>query len=519
MLMIFFQLDPLPINQMEGHYDFKLVLLSFIVAMFASYVALSIAGSLRRTGVDRWTYWKWFFSGAIVMGAGIWTMHFIGMEAFIMDLKMEYEPFLTLLSLLIAIIASGFALFLVARPQVCILQILTGGILMGAAIASMHYVGMAAMLHVQIRYLPSIFFLSIVIAIVASQAALWLMVKRHEYAWKAKLNLLSAVIMGMAITGMHYTGMFAAVFTEEMGSESISNLSGHAGLPPFYIGLSASVIMLIFLFLSTNNEKSLISLQNSNEKLLANEVELVQARQKAEQANLAKSYFLANMSHEIRTPLNVILGTASMMERVELQPREQKYVDRIIMSSRILQNLIMDILDFSKIEAGELKLNSVKADFIALIKDVVEIASTIAEEKHIKLLLDYPSKKPLEIFCDPIRLQQVMTNLVGNAVKFTDKGEVRVKVLPKYNGNNEVTIRMEVQDQGIGISEENFDKIFKKFSQVDDTSKRKYGGTGLGLVISKKLVNAMNGEIGFTSKLNAGSTFWFEIPFKTESVK
>lgn len=514
--MDFFQIGPLPAHQMVDHYELKLVLLSFIVAMFASYVALSIAGSLSRAGIDRRNYWLWFCSGAIVMGSGIWTMHFIGMEAFIMEMKMEYDPFLTFLSLFIAVIASGFALFLVAHPKVYLIHIMIGGVLMGAAIASMHYVGMAAMLHVKIRYLPSLFFLSIAIAISASQAALWLMIKRQESPWKARLDLLSAVVMGIAIAGMHYTGMFAAVFTEDMGSASIPILAGNAGLPPFYIGITVSVIMAIFLILSSNNEKFLLSLQMSNEKLLANEAELVKARQTAEEANLAKSYFLANMSHEIRTPLNVIVGTASMLERVDLPPREQKFVDRIVVSSRILQHLIMDILDFSKIEAGELKLNSIKTNYIKLANDVIEIASTIAEEKKIRILSDFDTNTPLEVFCDPVRLQQIMTNLVGNAVKFTDQGEVRVTVLSKRNGNDEMSIRMEVHDQGIGISEENFPKIFQKFSQVDDSNTRKYGGTGLGLVISKKLVHVMNGEIGFTSKIHVGSTFWFEIPFKTD---
>jgi two-component system sensor histidine kinase/response regulator len=513
--MDFFQWGPLPANQIEGYFDLKLVLLSFLVAMFASYVALNIAGSLRKVSRERLSFWLWFASGALVMGTGIWTMHFIGMEAFIMHMPMEYDPFLTLLSLVIAIFASGFALYGVSRAQVTLPEIMWGGILMGAGIASMHYVGMSAMLHVHIHYIPSIFFGSILIAVVASQVALWLMIKGHEHAWVVRLNLVSAIIMGIAICGMHYVGMFAAVFTEISGDIPSASTT-HSGLPPFYIGLSSSIIMLIFLALSTNNERFLMTLQESNAKLLANEKELKEARVRAEQASLAKSYFLANMSHEIRTPLNVILGTASLLERSDLDQKERKYVERITLSSRILLNLIMDILDFSKIEAGELKLNEVGADFIKLVKEVLTIASTQAEEKKIKLIIKGDLDKPLKIISDPIRLQQVITNLVGNAVKFTAKGEVAVTIQSKRLDENHVNIRLEVKDQGIGIKEEDYGKIFKKFSQVDDSSTRKFGGTGLGLVISKKLVEILGGNIGFESQLGIGSTFWFDIPFKID---
>ena len=377
--MDFFQIGPLPANQIHGYYDPTLVVFSFIVAMFASYVALDIAGNLKNFLLDKANYYKWLFSGALVMGLGIWTMHFIGMEAFITFMSMEYDPALTFLSLVIAIVASSFALFWVSRDKVSIPAILIGGLGLGCAIASMHYVGMSAMLHIHIHYLPGLFFLSIIIAVIASQAALRLMVKSQEEKNLSFLpfNILSAVVMGFAICGMHYVGMAAAIMTsaEEAVSHDMQPMS--AGLPPLYIGLATSLIMVIFLALSSSNRKVIISLKKNNEILKAKEFEIEEALKRAEQANIAKSFFLANMSHEIRTPLNVIIGNASLLARADLAEKEKKYLKSISISSRLLLELIMDILDFSKIEAGELKLNSVSCDFTVLVNEVVEIMGSV----------------------------------------------------------------------------------------------------------------------------------------------
>jgi signal transduction histidine kinase len=510
--MDFFQLTPLPPNQVHGYFDLKLVLLSYLVAIFASYVALNIAVSLRITVLNKLSYWGWLFGGALVMGTGIWTMHFVGMEAFIMPMDMNYDIFLTMLSLVIAVIASGFALFGVTQTNITTWKILLGGVFMGIAIAAMHYVGMAAMEHIEIRYLPSLFIVSIVIAIVASQAALWLMVKSHEFTWIARLNLLSAAIMGAAICGMHYVGIFAAVMTPTPGDMTTFHES-RAGLPPFYIGLASGFIMVVFLVLSTTSQKVMLSLRRSNEILRAKEIELEKACERAEQANIAKSFFLANMSHEIRTPLNVIIGTVSLLARTQTNEREKKHIERISLSSHLLLNLITDILDFSKIEAGELKLHSSEFDFIKMTQDTINFQVPRAEEKNIKLVLEYNGVAPISIVSDPIRVQQIITNLITNAVKFTEKGSVTVRILPQSKQNGVLPIRFEVVDTGIGIAEDKFDSLFDKFYQVDGSSTRKFGGTGLGLAISKELVRLLDGKIGFESKLGIGSTFWFEIPF------
>lgn len=510
--MEFFQLGPLPVNQVIGHYDMKLVVLSYLVAVFASYIALSIARSMRSPLIDRMNYWKWLLSGAVVMGLGIWTMHFIGMEAYIMADPMSYSPGLTFLSLLIAIIASGFALFVVARPKVSLPQIIFGGVLMGLAIAAMHYVGMIAMLEVDVKFLPSLFILSIIIAVVASQAALWLMIRSYDIPWLAKLSILSALVMGAAICGMHYVGMFAAVMTSEEGGMNLM-MENRAGLPPVYVVITSGFIMLIFMALSSSSQKFLVSLQKSNDELREKEVLLKEACINAEEANIAKRFFLANMSHEIRTPLNVIIGTVSLLARSPMNEKEKIYIQRITGASQLLLSLITDILDFSKIEAGELKLNMASAELIEQVKEVIHIMSTRIDEKKLKLIFESENLQPIYIISDSLRVQQVLTNLISNAIKFTESGSITVRIIPGEEKNDCLPIRFEVQDTGIGISKDKFGELFQKFSQIDNTTTRKFGGTGLGLAISRELVRLLGGTIGCTSEVGVGSTFWFEIPF------
>lgn len=515
--MGFFQFLPIPSDHIHGYYDPKLVILSYLFAVFASYIALNIAGCLRSSIIDKMNYYKWLLSGSIVMGMGIWTMHFIGMEALLTPIPMQYNFSLTLISLLIAIVASGLGLYWVTRPNIAItiVDVLVGGIIMGIAIATMHYVGMAAMLYIKIRYLPLLFVLSIVVAIGASQTALWLMLRSRDYLWIAKLNILSALIMGAAICGMHYIGMAAAIMMPEGGTTypgTDSSLT-HAGLPSLYIGITSSIIMMIFLSLSSNNQKFLASLQKNNEELRNKEIELREARNRAEQANYAKSYFLANMSHEIRTPLNVIIGTISLLSRLQLGEKEKKFLERINLSSQVLLSLLEDILDFSKIEAGELHLHLESLDFLNLVQEVVTAATSKIEEKELSIIINNEVNEPIRVFSDPTRLKQIIMNLIENAIKFTSRGQIKINILSTERENDHICIKFEVEDTGIGISEDKFNLIFRKFSQVDNTSTRKFGGTGLGLAISKELVRLLGGKIGFKSKIGAGSTFWFEIPF------
>ncbi|MCF7353940.1 two-component sensor histidine kinase BarA [Vibrio sp. CK2-1] len=259
-------------------------------------------------------------------------------------------------------------------------------------------------------------------------------------------------------------------------------------------------------------------LRETLEQLEIQNIELDIAKKRAQEAARVKSEFLANMSHELRTPLNGVIGFARQMLKTELTANQIDYLQTIERSAQNLLSIINDILDFSKLEAGKLLLENIPFDLQETLDEVVSLQATSAHEKGLEITLNIDSNIPQGMVGDPLRIQQVLTNLVGNAIKFTERGNIDIVAELRSSQDKNVEVQFMVRDTGIGISERQQAQLFQAFSQADASISRRYGGTGLGLVITQNLVNQMGGEISLTSRLHQGSTFWFSVTFQATNM-
>lgn len=506
---------------MHGTYNPWLVTLSVIIATLASYTALDLAG--RVTAARGRSRQLWLAGGAICMGVGIWSMHFVGMLAFQLPITMSYDPWLVVLSVTVAIAASALALDTVSQyGRLQFKRLVPAGLAMGIAIAGMHYIGMAAMqMNAELYYDRALYITSIVIAITASIAALWLAFRFRSDTtvlghW---LKIGSAIIMGLAIAGMHYTGMAAAQF-ESLGL--VHNVS-HSLLQGWVLAGAITIGSLIILGIAltaafidrrhhaAERERILLNAHREEleQKVSERTAALREALEAAEIANQTKSDFLARMSHELRTPLNSVIGFSNVLIQNKpgnLTDQQLTYLDRIVVNGKHLLSLINTILDLSKIESGHLQVEAGPVQLDVIINEVLMQMEGVIKGKPVYLRADVAKDLPL-FWTDEHKLKQILINLIGNSIKFTEHGAI---IVSAKRNNGHFTIS--VADTGIGIPHDRLKVIFDAFEQVDVSTSRRYGGTGLGLSITKSLCELLGWELSVNSELGEGSTFTIQIP-------
>jgi two-component system sensor histidine kinase/response regulator len=543
-------------------YDWPTVLVSLLAAIFASLVSLFVVSRQKMGPLEA-------LIACVIMGGGIAGMHYIGMAAMRLPAMCRYSPAIVALSVVLAFVISLVALWLTfhfrGETTSWGWRKFIGALVMGAAIPVMHYTGMAAasftpstMVQGDVTHTLGISSLGVASVTVVTFMVLGLSLltslvdrrfsvqaleleasdKRYHQILEAALDAYIAMDSGGIVTD--WNAQAEATFGW-LHSEATGQRLSHMIIPKQYRdaherglrhflasgegpvlnkrieitalnrdGREFPVELTISVIGGVGTRRFVAFVRDISERKRA-EQELLAAKESAEQSNRAKSQFLANMSHEIRTPMNGILGMTELVLDTALTAEQREHLGLVRLSAESLLSIINDVLDFSKIEAGKLDLELIPFNLRESLGETMMVLSVSAHQKGLELVYEVQPEVPEALLGDPGRIRQILINLVGNAIKFTEHGEIFVCVDEGSPGSVKATLHFAVKDTGVGIPVEKQEKIFDAFSQADGSMTRKYGGTGLGLTICVRLVEMMGGRVWLESQPGQGSTFHFTV--------
>jgi signal transduction histidine kinase len=495
----------------QEHNLWLLVLAALICAITSTSAFLMLGrGAERQPMVAR----IWAIAAGFTAGLGVWATHFVAMTAYDVGVPLSFAlgPLFGSLAISLVMQVAAFGLVhLINRPAAWGVA----GAISGIGVIAMHYVGTAGIEAAALmRWDLGLVSASIIMSILFAAAAFITF-----YALSGKWRALQAgVVLVLAICALHFTAMSAVTLVPFGAGADIDGLSqsmlgvvvGFGALLCLIAGLAAAVADI---YLSDRqrqeNQRLRETVAARTAELLRLAEEQTALTEQAEAANAAKSQFLANMSHELRTPLNAIIGYSEIISEDASDEPSRKDAARIIAAGRHLLSLINDILDLSKVDAGHVELERLPFDPAALALDTIETVKPLAKDRKVRLHLDVaPVLGRAET--DAFRIKQCLLNLLSNAVKFSQGGDVTLRVRRDVSGGGDWLV-FDVEDTGIGMTDEQMSRLFQPFMQADASTTREFGGTGLGLVISRNYAELMGGGIGVESTLGVGSTFTLRV--------